>query len=64
MIWINVMAAYLLEMIIFIILALTFSMWEMYVFDFCVLSAVLDVAVSILAVRIAMKKVEGSYYDK
>lgn len=66
MIWLNMMVAYLFEMIILmIILVFTFNwLFSRYIVDFCILSAILDVAVSILAVRIAMKKVEGSYYDK
>ncbi|MDE7282449.1 MAG: hypothetical protein K2N85_02510 [Lachnospiraceae bacterium] len=66
MIWLNMMAANLIELIILMIdLACTFNrLYSRYIVDFCVLSAILDVAVSILAVRIVMKKVEGSYYDK
>ena len=61
MIWINVMVAYLLEIIILVFI---FSALKMCADVYCLLFAILDVAVSVLAVRIVMKKVEGSYYDK
>lgn len=61
MVWLNVMIAYLVEIIISVCL---YNALMTHAVVYCVLSAILDVAVSILAVRIVMKKVEGSYYDK
>lgn len=61
MVWLNVMIAYIAEIIISVCL---YNALMAYAVVYCVLSAILDVAVSILAVRIALKKVEGSYYDK
>lgn len=61
MLWLNVMVAYLVEIIISVCV---YSALMTQAVGYCVLYAILDVAVSILAVRIVMKKVEGSYYDK
>lgn len=62
MVWINVMIAYLME--ILIILCLFLLQRLKYDIICCLLFAILDVSVSILAVKAAMKKMEGSYYDK
>lgn len=61
MVWLNVMVAYFVEIIISLCV---YNALMTHAVVYCVLSAILDVAVSILAVRIVMKKVEGSYYDK
>lgn len=60
MVWLNVMVAYLLEFITLICVNVMMECAVVYSF----LPVILDVAISILAVRLAMKKVEGSYYDK
>lgn len=60
MVWLNVMIAYLLEFITLVCINVLMECPVVY----CFLLGILDVAISILAVRIAMKKVEGSYYDK
>lgn len=57
MLWLNLMIAYLSEILIVVcILGATLK--------FIIPFIILDVVISILAVRIVMKKVEGSYYDK
>lgn len=61
MLWLNVMIAYVFEILIAVCI---FTTNVEYVTASCLLAAILDVAVSILAVRIAMKKVEGNYDDK
>lgn len=62
MIWINLLTGYIAMIFTIFCAALLILSESIWVFDF--LFAVLGIGISILAVRAAIKKYEGGYYDK
>lgn len=62
LIWINAMVAYVVSALEGLCLFLP-GLWQ-HAFAYALLFAVLGILVSVLAVRTAMKKMEGSYYDR
>lgn len=62
MVWINLLVGYIAMIFTIFCIALLILSESIWLFDF--LFAILGVGISILAVRTAVKKNEGGYYDK